>query len=48
VEGEELESMNQLMNVINEFYAGDTVTLTVYRNETNVSVDIILSPKPDQ
>ena len=47
-EGEELESMNQLMNVINEFYAGDTVTLTVYRNATNVSVDIILSAKPDQ
>ena len=47
-EGEELESMNQLMNVINEFYAGDTVTLTVYRDSTNVSVDIVLSAKPDQ
>ena len=47
-EGEELESMNQLMNVINEFYAGDTVTLTVYRDSTNVSVDIVHSAKPDQ
>jgi S1-C subfamily serine protease len=47
-EGEDLKSMNQLMNIINEFYAGDTVTLTVYRDSTNVSVDIVLSAKPEQ
>ncbi len=47
-EGEEIESMNELMNIINEYYAGDTITLTVYRDSAHVSVDIVLSAKPDQ
>ena len=47
-QGEELESMNHLMNIINEHYAGDTVTLTVYRGSIYSPVDIVLSAKPDQ
>lgn len=43
----ELTSMNHLTSIINEYYAGDTVTLTVYRNGGYVAVDVILSPKPD-
>ena len=46
-EGEEIESMDHLMSVINEFYAGDTITLTVYRGRIYSSVDILLSAKPD-
>ena len=45
--GEELESMNHLMDIINEHYAGDTVTLTVYRDGSYLAVDIVLSAKPD-
>ncbi|MBQ9151259.1 MAG: trypsin-like peptidase domain-containing protein [Clostridia bacterium] len=47
-QGEELESMNHLMSIINEYYAGDTVTLTVYRGSVYTPVDIVLSAKPDQ
>ncbi len=36
----------ELMAVINEHYAGDTVTLTVYRGSIYTPVDITLSPKP--
>jgi len=46
-EGEEIESMDHLMNIINEHYAGDTVTLTVYRGGKYLRVDITLSAKPD-
>ncbi len=46
-ESEEIESMNHLMNIINEHYAGDTVTLTVYRGGKYVRVDITLSANPD-
>ena len=46
-EGEEIESMDHLMNIINEHYAGDTITLTVYRNGEYIRVDIVLSAKPD-
>jgi S1-C subfamily serine protease len=41
--GEEIVSMNHLMSIINDFYAGDTVTLTVYRNGRYIPVDIVLS-----
>ncbi|MBP3667219.1 MAG: trypsin-like peptidase domain-containing protein [Clostridia bacterium] len=44
---EEVESMNHLMNIINEFYAGDTVTLTVYRNGRYIPVDIVLSAQAE-
>jgi serine protease Do len=44
-QGEELESMNHLMNIINVYYAGDTVTLTVYRGGSYIPVDIVLSPQ---
>ena len=46
-EGEDLVSMSQLSNIINDFYAGDTVTLTVYRDGRYLDVQIILSAKPD-
>jgi serine protease Do len=46
-EGEKLSSMAQLSGIINDFYAGDTVTLTVYRNGADVDVKITLSAKPD-
>ena len=42
-QGEEVSSMNALSGIINEYYAGDTVTLTVYRNGKYVPVDIVLS-----
>lgn len=41
--GEEIESMNHLMSIINDYYAGDTVTLTVYRNGRYIPIDIVLS-----
>ena len=45
-QGEELPSMNALSAIINEYYAGDTVTLTVYRDGKYVPVDIVLSAQP--
>ena len=42
-QGEELESRDHLMAIINERYAGDTVNLTVYRDGSYISVDIVLS-----
>ena len=47
-QGDEIESMDHLMDIINEHYAGDTVTLTIYRNGASITVDIVLSAKPDQ
>jgi S1-C subfamily serine protease len=46
-QGEEIESMNHLMDIVNQHYAGDTVKLTVYRDGNYVSIDIVLSAKPD-
>ncbi len=46
-QGEEIESMNHLMSIINDHYAGDTVTLTVYRGSVYSPVDIVLSPKTE-
>ena len=46
-EGEEIESMNHLMNILDELYVGDTITLTVYRDGNYIAVDIVLSAKPD-
>ena len=45
VDGEEIESRDHLMDLINEHYAGETVTLTVYRDGKSVSVNIVLSPQ---
>ncbi len=45
VQGEDIESMDSLTGIINDYYAGDTVTLTVYRSGSFISVDIVLSPK---
>ena len=42
-QGEEIFSMNDLSNIINDYYAGDTVTLTVYRDGVYIPVDILLS-----
>ena len=46
-QGEEITSMNDLSSIINEYYAGDTVTLTVYRGGTYIAVDIVLSAQTD-
>ena len=43
MEGEELFSMNDLTEMVLDHYAGDTVTLKVYRNRRYVDVDIVLS-----
>ena len=45
-QGEEILSMSDLSGIINDYYAGDTVTLTVYRNGRYISVDIVLSAQP--
>ncbi|MBQ7910252.1 MAG: trypsin-like peptidase domain-containing protein [Clostridia bacterium] len=46
-QGEEVTSMNALSSVVNDYYAGDTVTLTVYRDGKHIAVDIVLSAQPD-
>ncbi len=47
VQGEAITSMDALMDTINNYYAGDTVTLTIYRGAVYTPVDIVLSAKPD-
>ncbi len=47
INGEEITTDDELMDVINDYYAGDTVTLTVYRGAVYTPVDIVLSAKPD-
>jgi S1-C subfamily serine protease len=46
-QGEEITSMNVLSGIINDYYAGDTITLTVYRGNLYTPVDIVLSAQPD-
>lgn len=46
-QGEEITSMNVLSGIINEYYAGDTITLTVYRGDLYTPVDIVLSAQPE-
>ena len=47
VEGSEIFSMNDLMNALNDHYAGDTVTLSVYRGGNTQSVSITLTAQAD-
>ncbi len=47
VEGETVTTGDELTHIINDYYAGDTVTITVYRGSIYSSVDIVLSAKPD-
>ncbi len=47
VQGLQFESMSEFMDIINDYYAGDTVTLTVWRDGTHIPVDIVLSAQPD-
>ncbi len=47
VEGQEVGSMNSLVNVINDHYAGDTVTVDVYRDGKTLILSITLSAMPD-
>ena len=47
IEGEPVDSIKKLSNVVNRYYAGDIVTLTVYRGNGQITVDIVLSPQPD-
>ena len=46
-QGVGVDSMNILSAIVNEYYAGDTVTLTVYRDGKHIPVDIVLSEKTD-
>jgi serine protease Do len=46
-QGEEVTSMNVLSGIINDYYAGDTITLTVYRGNLYTPVDIVLSAQPE-
>lgn len=46
-QGEEVTSMSELSGIINDYYAGDTITLTVYRGNLYTPVDIILSAQPE-
>ena len=48
VQGEQIESMDHLMDMINDHYAGDTVTLTFYRDGSYFPADITLSAQPNQ
>ena len=43
VQGEMFTSLQGMMDIINQYYAGNTITLTVYRNDVFVPVDITLS-----
>ena len=45
-QGEEVLSINGLSAIVNDYYAGDTVTLTVYRGGVYIPVDIVLSAQP--
>jgi serine protease Do len=47
IEGEKVDSVKKLSSVVNRYYAGDIVTLTVYRGNGQITVDIILSAQPD-
>ncbi len=47
IQGQSFTSMNEFMDIINDHYAGDTVTLTVYRGTIYSPVDIVLSAQPD-
>jgi serine protease Do len=46
-QGTEVTSMSALSSIINEYYAGDTITLTVYRGNLYTPVDIVLSAQPE-
>ena len=44
---EEITSMNHLSSILNEYYAGETITIQVYRGNTYAKADIVLSAQPD-
>jgi serine protease Do len=47
VGGETFSSMSALASIINEFYAGDSVTLEVYRDGERVLIPLVLSAQSD-
>ncbi len=47
-EGIDITTGTELTAIVNEYYAGDTITLTVYRGAVYTPVEIILSAKPDE
>ena len=47
VQGIEVFTGEELSAVINDYYAGDTITLTIYRGTLYSPVDIVLSAQPD-
>ena len=42
VNGQEIGEMNGLMNAVNDYYVGDTVTVTVWRDGDYLDVNVIL------
>ncbi len=47
VQGETFTTMQGMMDIINRYYAGNIITLTVYRSDVFVPVDITLSAQAD-
>lgn len=43
VNGESITTMDELTAIKNSFSAGDTITVTIYRDGTNMDIDIVLS-----
>jgi serine protease Do len=44
--GYDIENMNDLTRALRNFEAGQTVTITVYRNGGNVQLSLTLDEKP--
>ncbi len=42
IQGESITTMNELNNIKNQYSAGDTITLTIYRDGVNMDVDLVL------
>ncbi|MBQ8623340.1 MAG: trypsin-like peptidase domain-containing protein [Oscillospiraceae bacterium] len=42
IQGESITTMEELNSIKNQYVAGDTITLTVYRDGTNMEVDLTL------
>lgn len=42
IQGESITTMNELNNIKNQYSAGDTITLTIYRDGSNMDVDLVL------
>lgn len=48
IEGKEVKSVNELNKIKYTYNIGDTVTLSVYRNNENIEVKIVLAEEPEE